>query len=112
MRNILLLNGLFLIYSVAGIFSKLASKSDFLSLDFVLCYGIVILILLIYALVWQQLLKRMQLIVMFANKSIVMVWGILWGALIFDENLKWGMLIGIPLIFAGIWFVMSDKQNK
>lgn len=47
---------------------------------------------------------------MYANKSIVMVFGLLWGAFLFSEQLKWGMIIGVPLIVVGIWLVVMDDE--
>lgn len=110
LKALLVLNGLFVLYSCAGIFSKLASASSFLSLPFFVFYGMVLVVLLIYALVWQQLLKKLPLTVMYANKSVVMVLGLLWGAFLFSEQLSWGMLIGVPLVFAGIWLVVTDDE--
>jgi drug/metabolite transporter (DMT)-like permease len=110
LKILLILNGLFILYSCAGIFSKLASSNNFFSLPFFIFYGLVLVILLIYALVWQQLLKKLPLTVMYANKSIVMVFGLLWGAFLFSEQLKWGMIIGVPLIVVGIWLVVMDDE--
>lgn len=49
---------LFLIYSLGGICSKLAAQSEFLSPRFILLYGAVLLDMAVYALLWQQLLKK------------------------------------------------------
>ena len=74
----------------------------FLSFDFLLYYLLMLLILVIYALGWQQIIKVLPLSTAFANKAITVAWGLGWGKLIFNENITVGKLIGIGLIVAGI----------
>ena len=45
------------IYTCSGIAAKLASGYDFMSPGFILCYGAEILLLGIYAVFWQQIIK-------------------------------------------------------
>lgn len=98
------------IYSLATVFTKLASAYEFFSFEFLILYGTSILILFIYAILWQQNLKRISLTTAFANKSIVVIWGILWGALLFKEKVTLGMIIGSLIIFIGIKMVISDES--
>lgn len=58
----------FFIYSLSGIVTKIASRQDFLSLKYIFCFSIIILILGIYAVLWQQILKKIELSVAMANK--------------------------------------------
>ncbi len=97
-------------YSLATVFTKLASNYKFLSLKFIAFYGVSIFILFIYAILWQQNLKRISLTTAFANKAIVVVWGIVWGILIFKEEVTLGMIIGCFIIFLGIERVISDDK--
>ena len=94
-----------LLYSTTGIFSKLASKEAFLSLNYIIFYSIIILILAIYAIVYQQLLKRMDLSVAISLKPMVIVFGALWGILLFGEKLSVANIFGILLILIGVLFV-------
>ena len=91
-----------MVYSTSGIFSKLASGKAFLSWPFLLLYGCVILLLGIYALGWQQVLKRIHLSVAYANKAVSVVWGCVWGVLIFHEHLSLGKVIGGLMVLGGI----------
>ena len=97
-------------YSLGAIFSKLASNKPFLSKGFALYYGIVLLLLFIYAIGWQQFLKRMPLSVAYANKSIVVIWGIIWGIALFGEKLTIGMIIGSVFVVGGIFLVVNDNE--
>ncbi len=102
-RLLFLLLHLFLaVYSAAGIVSKLAAGKSFLSLPFLLLYGLELLLLLFYAIGWQQFIKRLPLSAAYANKSVTVVWGCLWGILIFRERLTPGKLAGCVLVLAGV----------
>ena len=110
-RSLLGLHLLLALYSVTNIFSKLASEQDFLSWQFVLYYGCVLLILAIYAVGWQQAIKRMPLTTAYANKAVTVVWGIVFGVLIFGETITVGKLAGAALIVAGVvWFGIEDAR--
>lgn len=112
MKKYLLLHFLLLIYSFTGVLSKYASKTKFLSFFFITLYGGIILILGVYAIIWQQLIKKIPITTAFANKSITIVWGLIWSLIFFNEYITLGKLIGIFLIVIGIiLFSLSDKQK-
>ena len=60
-RTLLGLHALLALYSLCSICGKLASGFEFMSPGFVLCYGGMILVLGLYAIGWQQVIKRMPL---------------------------------------------------
>lgn len=98
------------ILSISGICSKMASKEDFLSIKFILLYGIMIGILGAYAIVWQQIIKHIPLTTAFCNKAIGIIWGIVWGIVIFKEAIKWNMILGAVIVIAGVIIVvMADE---
>lgn len=101
----------FLIYSLSGIISKLASMHTFLSLYYNLCFIGIICVLGIYAFLWQQVLKKIPLSVAMSNKPIVLVLGILWAVLIFDEKITWKLFVGIILILCGILIIGVGQIN-
>ena len=105
-----LLHILILFYSLSGILSKLASGEEFLSLRFCLCYGGMIAILGIYAIAWQQIIKQMSLTTAFCNKAIEIVWGIMWGVLIFKESVKWNMILGAVIVIACVIIVVTADE--
>jgi len=102
-----------MIYSMSGICSKLAAKEEFLSPMFCVYYSIIILLLGLYAIGWQQIIKRLPLTTAFANKAITVVWGIVWGSLIFHEEITIGKLFGAVLVIAGVaLFAKSDEVTE
>lgn len=101
-RWMLLMHILFLFYSAGSVCSKIASGEPFMSLKFILFYSIVLLILVGYAVGWQQVIKHIPLSTAYANKAITVVWGILWGAMLFQERITWGKIVGAVIVLAGV----------
>lgn len=97
-----------LLFSATGIFTKLASKQPFLSLKFLLFYGVAIFLMFLYALLWQQFLKIMPLNTAYANKSVSTVWTMLFGVLFFHETVTWTMVAGAALIIVGVYLVVTS----
>lgn len=101
-RALLGLHLLLALYSVTNIFSKLASGYELGTIQFAACYAAVLGILAIYALGWQQAIKRMPLTTAYANKAVTIVWGIAFGALFFGEQIGLAKIAGAVLIMAGV----------
>lgn len=91
----------FLVYSSANIFMKLSSSGDNLiaTLFFLICaFGV----LGIYAILWQQILKHISLTTAFMFKSITVLYGMLFAAMLFKEHITMNNMIGAVLIITGI----------
>lgn len=82
--------------------SKLAAQFPFMSAEFVLCYGGMIVVLGIYAIGWQQVIKRIPLTTAYANRAVTVIWGIVWGVLLFDEAVSWQKVVGALVVLAGV----------
>ena len=109
----LALHLLLLFYSLSSVLSKLAAGQPFLSFRFCLCYGGMFLILVLYALGWQQILKRLPLTVAFANKAVTLVWSLVFGALLVHEQSRLNQVIGGALAVLGVvLFVQPEKDEK
>lgn len=109
-NSYILLNIMLLILSIAGVFSKLASKQEFLSLEFILLYMGSLIVLFVYAIAWQQILKYIPLSVAYSNKGICLIWAMIFGNIFFGEIITLNMIIGAGIVFCGIWVVMSDEK--
>lgn len=102
MKLYLILHLFLMFYSTSGIISKLAAGTSFMSISFIFLYGAEILILAFYAIGWQQFIKRMPLSVAYANKAVTVVWGCIWGILVFHEHLTPGKAVGALLVLCGV----------
>ncbi len=109
-RRLLLLHLLLAFYSVGAIFSKLAGESSIRSIRFFLYYGVVLVILGIYAFVWQQIIKKVPIVTAYANKAITVIWGLVWGLLFFDEKITVQKIVGVIIVVAGIIIVVKSDE--
>jgi drug/metabolite transporter (DMT)-like permease len=110
-KVLLALHLLLALYSISGVLSKLASRHPFMSLPFVLCYGGSLAILAVYAIGWQQVIKRMPLIAAYANRAVTLIWGIVWGVLFFGEGVTPLKLLGAAIVLSGVvLFSLSGEE--
>lgn len=110
-RDILLLQAIVVIYTLSGVAGKFASGYGFMSLGFILCYGVEILILGVYAVLWQQIIKRFDLSIAYANRSIALLWSMIWAVLLFHERVTVKNLIGVAIVIAGTMIVNGEANE-
>lgn len=98
----ILLHLLLMVYSLSGVCSKKAAGTGFLSFEFIIYYGTVIFLLGVYAICWQQIIKRLPLTTAYSNKAITLVWGIIWGVIFFNESVTIGKIVGAAIVIVGV----------
>lgn len=97
----------FFIYSFVSVFAKVASKQDTI-FKMLFYMGIEICLLGMYALIWQQALKRIPLIVAMASKGITVIIALVWAVVFFGEHITARNIIGAIMIILGIGLVSAD----
>lgn len=109
--HFIILHLLFCIYSLSGIFSKLASFEDAFSCYYIVLYFFIVGILFIYSIGWQQIIKKLPLSVAYSNKAIIVIWSMIWGYIFFGECVHVKNIIAILLIVTGIiiFFYQIEK---
>ena len=112
-RVFLALQLLLLCYALSTVLQKLAAQQEFMSLRFLLCAAGMFLFLGVYALGWQQVLKRLPLTVAYAtSKAVVFLWMLVFGALLFHERVSVRQLLGCALLMAGVvLFALAEKED-
>ena len=101
-KSLFVLHILLMVYSLSGVLSKLAADVDFFSFEFCTLYVGILFLLGLYALGWQQVLKRLPLTTAFSNKAVTIVWGIIWGFVFFAESVTIPEVIGALMIIGGV----------
>ena len=91
-RNYLQLHLNILLFSLTSVFSKLASILMITNCG-------------IYAIAWQQVIKKFSLSTAYANKSVYLLWSQIWAVAIFHEQLSVQNIIGILIVLFGVWTV-------
>lgn len=107
--NILVLQVIIIVYTLSGICAKFASNNEFLSVNFILFYGLEIGVLGIYAVLWQQVLKKFDVSVAYANRSVALIWSLIWSVLLFGERITIKNIIGTIIVILGIVVVNLDE---
>ena len=70
----------FFIYSLNSVVANFASKQESFGLSFFLLYGLEVAILGVYAILWQQIIKKFELSIAYANKAVVLIWAMIFGS--------------------------------
>ena len=111
-KALVALHALLAVYSLSSVCAKLASGFGFMSIGFVGCYGGMIALLGVYAIGWQQIIKRLPLTYAYANKAVTVLWGIVWGMLLFREQVSALKLLGAAVVLAGVvLFSLAEKDD-
>ena len=110
-KSVVLIQLSVVLYTLSGVAGKYASAHTFLSLPFILLYGLEICILGVYAIVWQQIIKRYDLSIAYANRSLSLLWSMLWAVLLFREQVSLQNIIGVLIVLCGVMLVNSDGKD-
>ena len=110
LRDIFILQIVIAIYTLSTVFAKFASGQEFMSFKFILYYGLEMFILAMYAVMWQQLIKKFDISVAYANKEMGLLWSIVWAILIFNETITIKNVIGVVIVIVGTIIVNSEDE--
>ena len=91
-----------MIYASTGIFTKYASLYPFLSWQYILSFLGAIGIMGIYAVLWQQVLKYIDLSVAYMFKGTSLIFTMLLAYWLFGEPITTHNIIGAAIIIFGI----------
>lgn len=101
-----------IIYSVSTVMAKLAAKEELISFRGIMFYALYIGCLGIYAIFWQQLIKRVELSIAYANRCMNLLWSSLWAIFLFHEKLSITNTCGLLLVLIGTFFVNSVEKDS
>lgn len=100
-----------LLFSFTSVLSKMAStqynKNGLHSWILYLLLFLMIANCGIYALAWQQVIKKFPLTTAYANKSVAVLWSQIWAVVIFHESLSVRNIVGIMVVLIGVLVVQQ-----
>ncbi len=111
-KDIIFLQAVIAIYSVSSIVAKFASGQEFLSGQFFLFYGLEVCALGIYAILWQQAIKKIELSIAYANKAMGVLWAMVWAVVIFHNDITVQNVTGVILVIAGTICLNSSENGE
>lgn len=100
--DILALVGINMLYACVGICTKMASLQASLSWPYLLWFGGAVAIIGIYAVLWQQILRRIPLSTAYMFKGTTLIFTMLIAALLFAEPITAMNIVGSLIIIVGI----------
>ena len=102
----------FLIYSLYTVLGKYAARYDAFSFNWCCFYAAIVGVLGLYAILWQQVLKKVRFPIAMCNKAVTIVWGMLFSALLFGEQITLKKVLGAAIILCGILLLsVADKDS-
>lgn len=108
-KNIVILQCVVVIYTISSLMSKKASASEGDIVKFLFWFGMEFVILGIYAILWQQVIKRFELSVAYANRSMAVVWSMAWAVIFFHDTITVKNIIGVCLVVIGTIIVNTEE---
>lgn len=103
--------GAFFLFSFVGVAGKMAAMNAGLGLRFFLFIGIQVFLLGVYAIIWQQVLKKFDLVVAMAYRGIVVILSLIWATVFFQEEITVFNIIGSLVIVAGIYIASTGAPQ-
>jgi len=102
-----------LFYSFSMLLTKMAGQEEGLTGRFFLLYGGALVIMGVYAVCWQQFLKKLPLTTAYSSRTVSMIWSMILGALLLREKIRFTAVIGTVLILAGLFVIISaDREER
>ncbi|MCR5331024.1 MAG: hypothetical protein K6E62_07540 [Lachnospiraceae bacterium] len=102
-----------ILYSLNSVLIKFVSmrweKEGLFSVKTISLLAGAIAIMVVYAIIWQIILAKVDLTVAYMCKGMIIFWGMIWAYLFFDENISALNIFGTFLIFGGTFLVTSDE---
>lgn len=91
-----------LIYATVGIFTKLASLQVFMSWRYLFAFVGAVGVIGIYAILWQQIIRRIELSTAYMFKGTTIIFTMLFAHWLFGEQITWNNIVGAIIIIVGI----------
>lgn len=91
-----------LVYAFESVFVKLASGQDFLSAGYFLYMGCAVGVLGLFALIWQQIIRRIPISEAYMFKGTALIFVLLLSVILFGESISPANVIGACMIVSGI----------
>lgn len=109
-KDLLFLQLIVIIYTLSSIASKMAADYAEVLPKFLLFCALQLGALGVYAILWQQVIKKVDLSVAYANRAIALLWSMLGAVLFFKESINIQNMIGVVIVIAGTIIVNSDDE--
>ena len=112
-KKYILLHLTVMLFSFTSVYSKAASgfynRAGLTSPMLYLFLFLMLLNCALYAVIWQKVIKKFELNVAYANRTVYLIWSQIWAVIIFHENLSVNNIIGMIIVFIGVLVVVAHE---
>jgi len=114
LKDILLLQLAVGIYSintvVGGFVGNSLNENGAVSVKTIGLLFLEVVVLGIYAILWQQLIGKFQLSIAYANKAMTLLWSLMWSIVLFHEDVTIYKVVGVVMVMAGTVILNTDPD--
>lgn len=114
-KDYILLHLNIMLFSFTSVFSKLASiqfkEKGIWNISLYIFLFLMLLNCFVYALAWQKVIRKFELNVAYANKTVYLIWSQVWAVIIFHENLTVRNILGLLIVFVGVMIVSTQGSE-
>lgn len=107
--NVLFLCMAVAVYSMSSVFTKLAAGYAFLSFHYFICLIGVVVVLGVYAIMWQMALKRVPLSLAYPFRSLGVVYGLAIAGIVFQETVTVQNIVGVCMVLSGLFLMNTGR---
>ncbi|MEE3395091.1 MAG: EamA-like transporter family protein [Candidatus Onthomonas sp.] len=104
-----------MLFSFTSVFSKFASREfnagGIYNPKLYLFLFLMLFVCALYAFCWQKIIKKFDLNIGFANRSVYLLWSQLWAVSIFREHLTPRNVIGLIVVLVGVIVVSLSADH-
>ena len=115
-KDYLLLHVCVLLFSFTSVFAKFAANSynegGLNNPRLYLFVFMMLAICVVYAFFWQIVIKKVDLHVGYANRSVYLIWAQIWAVAIFGEQLSLRNVIGLMTVLTGVLVVTMNTDYE
>ena len=98
----------YLIYSLALVAGRLAGNYALISIPAILLSGLTFFLLGVFATFYQSILRSVPLTKAYAGRVVTILYGMIFGSIIFSDKITLNMLLGTAVIITGVVMVVKN----
>ena len=106
----IVLIGINMLYACVSIFTKYASQQEFMSWNYMVGLIGAVGVMGLYAVLWQQILKRIDLSLAYMFKGTSLIFVMLLAYILLGEQITWNNIVGAIIIISGIVLFAHSSQ--
>lgn len=112
-KNILFAIFIYTIFPLSSVIMKIASEQENL-ITKIMLFGLAIGVLGVFSILWQKLLKNLDLVKAYIFKSTTIIWNVIYGVLLFKEKISINMVLGMIITTIGVIITVlaENKENN